>query len=82
MINDAIRKAVLHEHLTSDEMRQVVGQIMDGGASDITKTALLVALRMKGETVEEIAGAANAMRERVLPVEVDREGLIDPFLSF
>jgi len=77
MIHDAIRKVVLREHLTADEMRQVVGQIMDGGATDITKTALLVALRMKGETVEEITGAATAMRERVLPVEVDGEGLID-----
>lgn len=77
MIEDAIRKAVLHENLTAGEMRAVVGQIMDGGASDITKTALLVALRMKGETVEEITGAAAAMRERVVPVEVEREGLID-----
>jgi anthranilate phosphoribosyltransferase len=77
MISEAIRKAVLHEHLTAEEMRQVVGQIMDGGASDITKTALLVALRMKGETVEEITGAATAMRERVLPVDVEGDGLID-----
>ena len=77
MINDAIRKAVLHENLTAGEMQAVVGQIMDDGASEITKTALLVALRMKGETVEEITGAATPMRERVVPVEVARDGLID-----
>jgi anthranilate phosphoribosyltransferase len=77
MISEAIRKAVLHENLTTGEMREVVGQIMDGEASDITKTALLVALRMKGETVDEIVGAATAMRERVLPVKADREGLVD-----
>jgi anthranilate phosphoribosyltransferase len=77
MINEAIRKAVLHEDLTAEEMREVVGQIMDGGASDITKTALMVALRMKGETVEEITGAATAMRDRVVPVVADKEGLID-----
>jgi len=77
MIDSAIRKIVLRENLTAAEMRDVVGQIMDGGATDITKTALLVALRMKGETVDEITGAATAMRERVLPVDVDRDGLID-----
>jgi len=77
MINEAIRKVVLRENLTTQEMHDVMGQIMDGGVSDIVKTALLVALRMKGETVEEIIGAASAMRERVVPVNVARDGLID-----
>ncbi len=77
MLHEAIRKVVLRENLTADEMRDVVGHVMDGVSSDIAKTALLVALRMKGETVEEIAGAAIAMRERVVPVDVDREGLVD-----
>jgi anthranilate phosphoribosyltransferase len=50
---------------------------MDGKASDVQKSALLVALRMKGETPEEITGAAMAMRERVTPLTVDRPNVID-----
>jgi anthranilate phosphoribosyltransferase len=58
-------------------MHSVFGAVMDGGASDIQKAALLVALRMKGETPEEITGAAMAMRERVTPLDIDRENLVD-----
>jgi anthranilate phosphoribosyltransferase len=50
---------------------------MDGHATDVQKTALLIALRMKGETADEITGAATAMRERVTPLTVDREQIID-----
>jgi anthranilate phosphoribosyltransferase len=50
---------------------------MDGRATDVQKSALLIALRMKGETAEEITGAALAMRERVSPLTVDRERIID-----
>src|SRR5688500_9197962 len=58
-------------------MHEVFAQVMDGKASDVQKSALLIALRMKGETAEEITGAALAMRERVTPRDVDREGLVD-----
>jgi anthranilate phosphoribosyltransferase len=50
---------------------------MDGRATDVQKSALLVALRMKGETADEITGAALAMRERVTPLTVDRDRIID-----
>src|SRR5438477_7318251 len=58
-------------------MAGVFGEVMDGRATDIQKSALLIALRMKGETAEEITGAAIAMRERVTPLDVDREILVD-----
>jgi len=77
MIANAIKRVVEGQHLGRDEMHSVFGDVMDGRASDIQKCALLVALRMKGETPEEITGAALAMRERVTPLDVDRENLVD-----
>lgn len=77
MIEQAIRRAVEGKHLAREEMYAIFGQVMDGRATDVQKSALLVALRMKGETADEIAGAAMAMRERVTPLEVERERLVD-----
>jgi anthranilate phosphoribosyltransferase len=77
LIADAIRRVVDGRHLERAEMHEIFGEMMDGRASDVQKSALLVALRMKGETPDEITGAAMAMRERVTPLDVDREGLID-----
>jgi len=77
MIGPAIRRAVSGEHLDRDSMYEVFCSVMDGKTSDVQKTAFLIALRMKGETAEEIAGAAMAMRERVTPLDVDRDGLVD-----
>ncbi|HYC60819.1 MAG TPA: anthranilate phosphoribosyltransferase [Thermoanaerobaculia bacterium] len=79
MIAEAIKRIVDGRSLTRDEMHEVFGHVMDGRATDVQKSALLVALRMKGETAEEITGAAMAMRERVTPLDVDsiRDQLVD-----
>ncbi|MCU1246839.1 MAG: anthranilate phosphoribosyltransferase [Acidobacteria bacterium] len=77
MIARTIRRIVEREDLSREEMVQVFGDLMDGKLSDVHKSALLVALRMKGETAEEITGAAMAMRERVTPLDVDRDRLVD-----
>jgi len=77
VIPDAIRKLVGGGDLSREESREMFGMLMDGLASDTQKAALLVALRMKGETVDEIAGAATAMRERVTPLGVEVDGLVD-----
>ncbi|MGK2858540.1 MAG: anthranilate phosphoribosyltransferase [Thermoanaerobaculia bacterium] len=77
MIGDAIRRLVEGGDLTREESREMFGMLMDGQASDAQKAALLIALRMKGETVDEITGAATAMRERVTPLGIDPEGLVD-----
>lgn len=77
MIAPAIKRIVAGESLDAGEMHDVFAEMMDGRATDVQKTALLVALRMKGETPPEITGAAMAMRERVTPLEVDREHLVD-----
>jgi anthranilate phosphoribosyltransferase len=54
--------------LTADEIAEVFGQIMDGAATPAQIGGLLIALRMKGETASELAGAARAMRARALPL--------------
>lgn len=77
MIAASIKRIVAGENLQRDEMYQVFSEVMDGKASDIQKSALLIALRMKRETADEITGAAMAMRERVTPLEVDRDHLVD-----
>lgn len=80
MLPQAIRRAMDGQHLEREEMHEVFGQVMDGAASDVLKSALLVALRMKGETAEEITGAAMAMRERVTPLDYAddrRDDLVD-----
>ena len=77
MIAAAIKRVVDGHDLERDEMFEVFGAVMDGETSDVQKSAFLVALRMKGETPDEITGAALAMRERVTPLDVDRENLVD-----
>lgn len=80
MIAEAIKRVVDRKDLAREEMYEVFGHVMDGRATDVQKTALLIALRMKGETPDEITGAALAMRERVTPLDVDdasRDALVD-----
>jgi len=63
--------------LSTNEMREVMMQIMTGNATDAQIGAFLVGLRIKGETVEEITGAAQVMRELADPVAVTGDHLVD-----
>jgi anthranilate phosphoribosyltransferase len=66
------------DRLSTDEARGVMGRLMDGDLSQMQAAALLAALRTRGETVDEIVGFAQAMRERSVHVAVDVEGpLVD-----
>jgi len=76
-IKDAIRKAVGGEDLQEAEAHAAMGQVMDGQATPAQIAALATALRMKGETVDEIAGFARAMRERAQRITPSAEVLID-----
>lgn len=76
MIKKAIAKVVERENLTEGEMIEVMEQIMSGGATQAQIGAFITALRMKGETVDEITGAARVMRERATPIRVGK-GLLD-----
>lgn len=77
-LREAIAKIVNREHLTDLEMRTVFGEIMSGDASAAQIGAFLTALRMKGETIDEIVGATRAMRERATFVDtgVDTENSV------
>ncbi len=63
--------------LGSDEAAKVLTEIMEGRASEVETAAVLIALRAKGETVEEITGLASTMRRLATPVSVARDGLLD-----
>ncbi|MDD2337867.1 MAG: anthranilate phosphoribosyltransferase, partial [Geobacteraceae bacterium] len=75
MIKKAIAKVVERENLTEAEMIEVMDQIMSGEATPAQTAAFITALRMKGETVEEITGAARVMRDRAIPVRVGKNVL-------
>ncbi|WP_018937148.1 anthranilate phosphoribosyltransferase [Thioalkalivibrio sp. ALJ24] len=73
----AIAKLVERQDLDADEMTAVMRAVMGGEATDAQIGGLLVALRMKGETIDEIRAAAGVMRELATRVDVPREGLVD-----
>jgi anthranilate phosphoribosyltransferase len=77
MLQEAIKKIVLKENLDEDEAYKVMGEIMKGNGSPSLIGGLLIGLRLKGETVEEIAGFAKAMRDNAIKIELNTEYLID-----
>ena len=76
MIRDAIETVVSGNHLSMDAAAQAMNQIMSGEATPAQFGAFVTALRMKGETVAEIAGMAQVMREHSLQVNADGD-LVD-----
>lgn len=77
MIKEAISRIVSGSDLTLTEARDVMREIMHGQATPSQIGAFLTALRMKGETVDEIAGCAQAMRESAIAVKPKRTQLVD-----
>lgn len=73
----AISKAVAGQDLSREEMTQVMHLIMTGKSTDAQTGGFLIALRMKGETINEILGAAQVMRSLATSVEVSKENLVD-----
>ena len=63
MIREAISQLVEGKNLTFEEARESMGEIMSGAATDAHKGAFLTALRMKGETIDEISALASTMRD-------------------
>jgi anthranilate phosphoribosyltransferase len=76
IVRAALAGVVEGKKLSMEEAHAAMGSVMDGEATPAQLAALLVSLRMRGETVEELAGFARAMRERVVRVEAP-EGAID-----
>jgi anthranilate phosphoribosyltransferase len=77
VIQEALGRLLDGRDLDRDEARAVMGTIMDGEATPAQIGGFLVALRLKGETADEIAGCAEAMREHVLAVKPRRDDLVD-----
>jgi anthranilate phosphoribosyltransferase len=77
MIQKAIARLLDGHNLTRPESREVMGEIMSGEATPAQISGFLVALRAKGETPNEIAGCAEAMREHVVAVHPKRDDLVD-----
>ena len=76
-IQQALSQLAAGQSLSRASMREVMMQVMTGGATEAQIGALLMSLRMKGETIDEITGAAEVMRELVLPVGYEGEHVID-----
>ena len=72
-----LHRLLAHEDLTRVETEALFGRLMDGELSEVLKSALLVALRMKGESPQEIAGAATAMRRRAVTIPHRVERVVD-----
>ena len=78
MILDVLHRIANHgESLSRDEARAVMSEVLSGKCTDAQIAALLVALRMKGETVEEIVGFAEAIRAVATPLSVHRNSTVD-----
>ena len=75
---EALQRTIEHREIFFDEMVELMRQIMRGGVSPVMTAAILTGLRVKKETVDEIAGAATVMREFSRKVDVvDRTYLVD-----
>ena len=75
VIAEAVKKLVKREDIGYEMAKQVMNEIMSGQASDVLKSAYLTAFSMKGETIEEITGSAEEMRNHALKVNHEKDVL-------
>ncbi len=76
-LKQALQALLTKHNLNHEQMRDVMRIIMTGGATDAQIAAFLIALRCKGETIEEIAAAVEVMRELADPIEISGEHIVD-----
>ena len=77
MIKEAIDKAVTGTDLRESEMMEAMDEIMSGAATQAQIAAFITALRMKGETVEEVTGAARIMRQKATRINACSSTIVD-----
>lgn len=75
MIKEAINKLSLQENLSYDEAAQVMDEMMSGNATNAQIAAFLMALRIKGETIEEITACAQGMRDKAVHINPQKDVL-------
>ena len=76
-IKEALNRVVNQLDLSTAEMQDVMREIMTGQCTDAQVGAFLMGMRMKSETIDEIVGAAQVMRELASPVQINAERLVD-----
>lgn len=76
-LRQALARVVGGERLDRAEAREALGEVLRGEASPVQIAAFLAALRVRGETIDEIAGMVEAMRAAAVPVRPARENLVD-----
>jgi anthranilate phosphoribosyltransferase len=77
MIKEAIAKVVQMENLNEAEMMEVMDEVMEGQATPAQIAALITALRIKGETVAEVTGAARIMRQKATRIDARSPVIVD-----
>jgi anthranilate phosphoribosyltransferase len=77
VIREAIQKVIAGDALTEAEMIDTMNEIMEGKTTDAQIACFLTALRLKGETIEEITGAARVMRDKATPVLTKHSLVVD-----
>ena len=77
MIQEAISKLIEKQNLSQEEAEAVMNEIMSGKATDAQIAGFLVALRLKGETIDEITACAKIMREKASKIKPKAKPLID-----
>src|SRR5919197_6103708 len=77
VLTRAIDQLASGRDLTTEQASEVLAEIMQGNATEVQTAAVLIALRTKGETIDEIAGLATTMRRFAKPVDAGRDDLID-----
>jgi anthranilate phosphoribosyltransferase len=77
MIKESLQKLIAQKNLSREEAREAMTEIMSGEVSEPMIAAFLIGLRMKGETVAEIAGCAQAMREKAVKIGSRHDRVID-----
>lgn len=76
-MKNAILKLVEGQNLDTAEVREIIDKIANGGATDAQIAAFLTALRIKGETVQEITAAAQTMKNKCIPINIENPETID-----
>lgn len=77
ILTEAIEALASRHDLSAEQTAAVLAEIMEGNASEVQTAAVLIALRTKGETVDELVGLATTMRRLATPVRTGRDDLID-----
>ena len=77
VLTKALDALMSRQDLSAEQTAAVLAEIMAGNASEVETAGVLVALRTKGETVDELVGLASTMRRFAAPVKTGRDDLID-----